>query len=133
MNKFQNVNFNSIGDFLDFLPEKELAIVEELRSFVYECIPEVKEKLSYNVPFFRRNRNICFIWPASVPWGKVPKDGVQLGFTSGNLINDLDGYLDLGTRKNVAIKTFYNLKEIEADLVRSYLFEALEVDNAYGK
>lgn len=133
MNKFQNVNFNSIGDFLDYLPENELVIVEELRELVYECIPEIKEKISYNVPFFRRNKNICFIWPASIPWGNVPKDGVQLGFTSGDLINDFAEYLDLGTRKNVAIKTFHSREEIGADLVRAFLFEALEVDNAFGK
>ena len=129
MNKFQNVHFNSIGEFLDYLPKNEFAIVEELRNLVYECIPDVKEKLSYNVPFFRRNRNICFIWPASVPWGNVPKEGVQLGFTSGHLINDFAGFLNLGTRKNVAIKTFYSLDEIETELVKAYLFEALEVDN----
>lgn len=133
MNKFQNVSFNSIGDFLDYLPENELEIVEELRSLVYECIPDVKEKLSYNVPFFKRNRTICFIWPASVPWGNVPKKGVQLGFTSGHLINDFAGYLNMGTRKSVAIKTFYSLDEIEADLVRAYLFEALEVDNGFRR
>lgn len=130
MNKFQNVNFSSIGEFLDYLPKNELEIVEELRGLVYKCIPDVKEKLSYNVPFFRRNKTICFIWPGSVPWGKVPEDGVQLGFTSGHLINDFDGYLDLGTRKNVAIKTFYSLDEIETNLVKVYLFEALEVDNS---
>jgi len=133
MNKFQNVDFNSIGDFLDFLPDNEFIIVEELRNLIYQCIPDIKEKLSYNVPFFHRNRNICFIWPASVPWGNIPKEGIQLGFTSGNLINDFAGYLDFGTRKNVATKTFYSREEIEANLVRAYLFEALEVDNAFGK
>ncbi|GAB5408793.1 MAG: hypothetical protein BalsKO_11580 [Balneolaceae bacterium] len=129
MNKFQNVSFNSIGDFLDYIPENELLIVEELRSLIYECIPDVKEKLSYNVPFFRRKRNICFIWPASVPWGNVPKKGVQLGFTSGNLIHDFAGFLNFGTRKSVGIKTFFSIDEIETELVRTYLFEALEVDN----
>ncbi|MEQ9310441.1 MAG: DUF1801 domain-containing protein [Balneolaceae bacterium] len=133
MNKFQNLSFNSIGEFLDFLPEREVEIVEELQKLVYECIPDVKEKLSYNVPFFRRNRNICFIWPASVPWGNVPKNGVQLGFTSGHQINDFAGYLHLGTRKNIAIKTFYSVDGIETDLVKAYLFEALEVDNIFGK
>lgn len=133
MNRFQNLNFNSIGEFLDFLPEKELEIVEELQRLVYECIPDVKEKLSYNVPFFKRNRNICFIWPASVPWGNVPKNGVQLGFISGDRINDIAGFLELGSRKNVAIKTFYSVDGIDTDLVKAYLFEALEVDNMFGK
>lgn len=133
MNKFQNVSFNSIDDFLDYLPEHELVIVEELRRLVYESIPDIKEKLSYNVPFFKRNRTVCFIWPASVPWGKVERNGVQLGFTSGHLINDFAGYLNMGTRKSVAIKTFYSVEEIEADLLRAYFFEALDVDDRFRK
>lgn len=128
MNKFQNVQFKSIDEFLDYLPENEFSIVEELRSLIYECIPDVKEKLSYNVPFFKKKKTICFIWPATIPWGKVPKGGVQLCFTSGNLINDFAGFLELGTRKHVGIKTFYSLDEIEPELVKAYIFEALELD-----
>ena len=128
MNKFQKVQFNSVDEFLDYLPDIELAIVEELRNLIYECIPDIKEKLSYNVPFYKLKKTICFIWPATIPWGNVPIGGVQLGFTSGNLINDFAGFLEMGTRKNVGVKTFFSLNEIEPDLVKAYLFEALELD-----
>lgn len=131
MNKFQPIQFNSIGDFLDHLPEQELEIVEELRRIVYECIPDVKEKLSYNVPYFSRKRRICFIWPASVPWGKTPMDGVQFGFTNGNLLHDDLNYLDKGTRKQVYSKTFHSLDEIDSEILRSYIFEALSVDESF--
>jgi len=56
---FQNVKFSSIEDFLDSLPEDELKIVELLRKEVYACIPNVNEKLSFNVPFFKRHKTIC--------------------------------------------------------------------------
>lgn len=131
MNKFQNLNFNTIGDFLDHLPESELKIVEELRRIVFECIPDAREKLSYNVPFFSRKRRICFIWPASVPWGNVPVDGVQFGFTNGYLLNDDLNYLDKGSRKQVYTKTFYSIEDIDAELLRSYLFEALSIDDNF--
>lgn len=132
MNKFQNLNFSSIGDFLDYLPESELVIVEELRSLIYECIPDCKEKLSYNVPFFSRNRTICFIWPGSVPWGNI-KEGVILGFSRGNMMSDYAGYLEKGTRKNVYTKTFLSINEINHQLVKDYLFEALEIDDSTKK
>lgn len=131
MNKFQNLNFNTIGDFLDHLPDTELEIVEELRRIVFECIPDAREKLSYNVPFFSRKRRICFIWPASVPWGNVPMDGVQFGFTNGYLLNDDLNYLDKGSRKQVYTKTFYSIEDIDAELLRSYLFEALSIDDNF--
>ncbi len=128
MNKFQNLNFSSLGDFLDYLPESELEIVEELRALVYECIPDCKEKLSYNVPFFSRNKTICFIWPGSVPWGSI-KEGVLIGFSRGNMLSDYAGYLEKGSRKSVYTKTFLSVDEIDHQLIKDYLFEALEIDS----
>ena len=60
--KMQNVSFKTIDDFLEFLPEDELKIVELLRSIILNCIPDAKEKLTYNVPFYKRFKNICFIF-----------------------------------------------------------------------
>ena len=127
MNKFQPVDFQDLDDLFSFLPEHELKIVEALRGLVYECIPQVKEKLSYNVPFFRAHKTICFIWPGSVPWGGT-FEGVQFGFTYGHLLTDENGYLAAGKRKYVRTKTFKSLKEIDFDQLRSLLFEAAEID-----
>lgn len=128
MNQFQPIKFRDIGEFLDYLPPDQLVITERLRELASECIPDVKEKLAYNVPFFYRHRRICFIWPAAVPWGKVEKDGVQLGFCEGHLLKDDSDYLDKGNRKQVYWKVFHHLNEIDVDLIRSYLYEAVEID-----
>ena len=106
MNKFQPIKFSSIEDFLDYLTPYELEIVLMLRDLIKTSIPNVKEKLSYNVPFYSLHKRICFIWPASVPWGKVEKNGVILGFSNGNLLPDPEGFLEKGTRKQVYTKTF---------------------------
>lgn len=133
INKFQPFSFKTIDDFLEYLPEDELEIVQLLRELVFECIPEVKEKLSYNVPFYSKHKRICFIWPASVPWGNHKQKGVRLGFASGNLMNDDMGYLDKGERKQVYTKDFMAAKEIDVDIVRIYLFEAALVDDGLKK
>ncbi|MEQ9297211.1 MAG: DUF1801 domain-containing protein [Cyclobacteriaceae bacterium] len=132
MNKFQNVNFRSFEDFFDYLPENEAVIVEQLRDLIIASIPEVKEKLSFNVPFFSKHRTICFVWPGSVPWGGI-REGVQLGFTQGHLLSDEDGYLNAGNRKYVRIRTFNDLSDIDHSLVRSLLFEATLIDEEYRK
>lgn len=132
-NKFQPFSFKTIDHFLAHLTEDELEMVQLLRELVLECIPEVKEKLSYNVPFYSKHKRICFIWPASVPWGKHKQEGVRLGFTNGNLMNDDMGYLDKGERKQVYTKDFRSVKEIDVDIVRAYLFEAALVDEQVGK
>lgn len=74
----QNVNFKSIDDFIEVLPENEHAIVKHLRVILMDCIPDAIEKLSYNVPYYYRHSRICFLWPSSVPWGSVQLEGVQV-------------------------------------------------------
>lgn len=126
--KMQEVSFRSIEEFLDHLPQQQLEIVELLRSLVYECIPHVNEKLSYNVPFFSGKRTICYIWPGDISWGNMKFEGVQFGFAKGFLLSDEIGYLEAGQRKYVRLKTFKSLKDIDIDLIKSFLFEASEID-----
>jgi hypothetical protein len=123
----QPTKFKSVGEFLDFLPQNELQIVEHLRNIIFEEIPDCKEKLAYNVPFYYRHSRICFLWPASVPWGGVHA-GVTLGFCKGYLITDEINYLEKQDRKQVKTKTFTSEKQIDRDLLRSYLLEAKEID-----
>ena len=133
MNKFQKLAFADIDDFFEYIPKRELEIVMALRQLVLDCIPGCKEKLSYNVPFYYRYSRICFIWPAAIPWGNVKMRGVQLGFCKGYLLRDEINYLDKGNRKQVYSKVFTDLGEIEADLLRTYLFEAVFVDEQTKK
>ena len=127
-NKFQHVDFSSITDFLHYLPPEHLSVVEALQGLVFECIPDVKEKLCYNVPFYLRHRRICFIWPSSIQWGGTQRTGVDLGFCKGNLLSD-PGYLDIGNRKEVYVKTFHNVKEIDHQVLRQLLYEAVVIDD----
>jgi len=124
----QNISFNSIEDFLEYLPENERIIVQYLRALALDAIPEVIEKLAYNVPYYYRHSRICFIWPASVQWGNVKLQGVQLGFCNGYLLHDTSGYLEKENRKKVLTKTFRKLAEIDSHLIQSYIYEAVGID-----
>ncbi len=125
----QSVSFRSVDEFLEYLPQDELQIVERLRALVFDSIPGVTEKLSYNVPFYKGNKNICFIWPASVLWGKTKSyEGVRFGFTNGYLLHDEIGFLDKGNRKKGYWKDFTSLAEIDSALLKSYIIEASIID-----
>jgi hypothetical protein len=127
--KMQEVAFRNVDEFLEFLPENELKITELLRKIIFACLPEVTEKLNYNVPFYRHHKNICFIWPASILWGKTKSyEGVRLGFTNGYLMPDEINFLDKGNRKQMYYKDFTAISGIDIDLVKSYIFEAIVVD-----
>lgn len=127
MNKFQQVDFKNINEFLDFLPPGERKIVDRLRELILNNIPSVKEKLVYNVPFYYLKKRICFIWPGAVQWGKSKRAGVNLGFCKANLLTD-PSYLEKGDRKEIYLKTFYSADEINEERIRKLLFEAVQID-----
>jgi hypothetical protein len=131
--KMQNVSFKDIDEFLEFLPGDELRIVELLRKIIFSCIPDCEEKLSYNVPFYKKYAGICFIWPSSVTWGGMKQKGVRLGFTRGYLMQDEINYLDKGSRKQVYWRDFFSAEEIDVELLRVYLLEAAFIDEEIRK
>ena len=124
----QGIQFESINEFLDNLPEEELEIVLFLQKIIQECMPDCKEKLAYNVPFYYRHSRICYIWPASVPWGKVEK-GVAIGFFKG--ASFLDETFE--TTKFTTKLTFNSVKEIDVELLKQQIYEGILVDNQIVK
>jgi len=125
----QNVSFKNLDDLFAFLPKDELKLLLHLRTIIFDCIPDCKEKLSYNVPYYKKNSNICFLWPASITWGNIKQKGtIRLGFTKGYLMRDEINFLEKGERKQVFWKDYNSISDIDIDLLKTYLFEAIEVD-----
>lgn len=132
--KMQNVDFGSVDEFLDFLPDDELQITLHLRNLIFETVPDIHEKLSFNVPFYSRNKGLFFIWPASILWGsKKSYSGVRLGFQQGYLLQDDLNYLEKGSRKQVFMKDFHHLSEIDDQLLTVYFYEALQIDREFKR
>jgi hypothetical protein len=124
----QGIQFKSVDEFLDNLPEKELEIVLFLRKIILECMPDWKEKLAYNVPFYYRHSRICYIWPASVPWGKVEK-GVAIGFCKGASFLD-----ETFETTNFSSKSlFSSIKEIDVVNLKQQIYEAILIDEQIVK
>ena len=126
--KMQNVQFQNMSELLTHLPENQLVMVEHLRELIFETVPDMKERLSYNVPFFSKHKGICYIWPGAVSWGSKTLDGVEFGFNYGYLLADENDYLDKGNRKQVFTKNFNSVEEIDDEIIRAYLLEAVEND-----
>lgn len=127
MSKFQNLHFRSIDDFWEYIPAEEVKLTKYLRSIILECMPDATEKFAYNVPFYYRHSRIFYLWPASVAWGRI-KTGVLLGFCRGILLQDELNYLDKSGRQEMASETFTSISEVDADLLKAYIFEAMELD-----
>lgn len=128
MNKIQKLSFRTVSDFMAYLPDDELMIVQALRDILLETIPAVTEKLSYNVPFYKRHFTMAYIWPAAVPWGNV-ENGVIIGFSQGNYLHDDSQFLETYSRKKVATHTYHSTNEIDRQQLESYISQAIEVDD----
>ena len=129
MKSKSSLKIKSILDLFEILPENERIIVDVLRQIIIENIPgRCKEKISYNVPFFYRNRGLCIIWPSTIPRGGI-KEGVLLGFWYGNKLNDSDHYLSHGTNKQIFYKIYKSPDEIDEEALVKLLKEAVKVDD----
>lgn len=128
--KMQEVSFTGIGDFFDYLTPQEKEIVEVLRNLIIELCPGVKEKVSYNVPFYSRNKTLFFLWPASVKWGKKQSyDGVRMGFTQAFRMPNPNDFLVKDGRKQVYWHDFHVLEDIDLEMVKFFILEAIVVDD----
>jgi hypothetical protein len=132
---------NNVDEMIMNLPKAERVLVQRLRALITECLPTATEKAYYGmgVPFYTRNRLICFIWPASVFWG--PKrttetqnaKGTSLGFNQGYLMSNEDGALLAEGRKQVYVMYFHKLSDINENQIRALLYEASMIDDTFKK
>ena len=130
MNKFQNVKFDSVEEFLDYLPEDEPQIVHRLRHLIALTFPKYREKLAYNVPFFYNNKRICCIWPSSVPWGNLSQ-GVALAFQRANAVDPERHFLKYDSRKTIGRLVIMHPDELTEEkiaAIRMLLQEAYLLD-----
>ena len=119
-----------VNDFIINLPKEERIIVSRLRDLLFETEPRFREKLSYGVPYFSRNRRVCFIWPASAPLGPTNAK-VSFGFCYANLLSNVQGLLLKEGRKQVYIARFSSINEIDEKLLLEIIQEALMVDDLH--
>jgi uncharacterized protein YdhG (YjbR/CyaY superfamily) len=126
-----------VENLITELPPDERVITKRLRSIILDSDPRIQEKLSYGVPYFFHNRRICFVWPASCqpyPTGKAsPAEKVTLGFCYGNLLSNDQGVLIKENRKQVYLIKYKSPAEIDEQIVREILQEAIMVDESFRK
>jgi hypothetical protein len=127
----------SVEEMILSLPRSEQSLVKHLRALIQECLPVAIEKISYGVPFYTRNRMICFIWPPTVSWGpkkeKAKQKGVTLGFCQGKLFANDKGLLLAEGRKQVYCMYFKKLADVNDTDIRALLYEAEMIDASFKK
>lgn len=124
----------SVEEIILGLPKPEQLLVKRLRQLIQECLPKAEERNSYGVPFYRRYRMICFIWPPSIRWGPKTdnEDRVVLGFCQGNKMANEDGILLSEGRKQVYCMYVKSIHQLDESRIRALLFEAGMIDDQFA-
>ncbi len=129
-----------IDQMIATLPRNEQVLMKRLRALVSECIPQANEKAyeGLAMPFYTKNRLICFIAPSAVWKTKVNAEkqrekGVTLGFNQGKLMANEDGLLLAEGRKQVYMMYFKKPNDINENQIRALLFEAAMIDEQFAK
>jgi len=81
----------------------------------------LREKLSYGIPFYYRKSWVCYINP-------LKGGGVELAFPRGNELSNEQGVLDNRGRKQVFGMTIKSMKDLDENIVREILHEAILLD-----
>ncbi|MEM1359971.1 MAG: DUF1801 domain-containing protein [Bacteroidota bacterium] len=118
----------NIDELYDGLPEEERLTANILRELIRETLPECREKLSWGAPCYYGKRMICFVWPASIPWGKMER-GVAFGFSKAQQL-DHNGFLVFEGRKQVGRHIYLAPEDIDVDQVIDLLRAAWALDQA---
>lgn len=73
---------------------------------------------------------MCFIWPASVLWGKKKTyAGVRFGLCYGSLVPAYEPYLQGGGRKQVYWRDMTAVSSSDERIIRSLIRAAIQVDH----
>ena len=129
------------NEFLLALPDEERLITRRLREIILETEPRLIEKRNYGVPYYARNKQVCFIWPVSAPDAPNAKNQttngtlVSFGLCYGNLLSNEHGLLLAEGRKQVYIirlRSFKELTTLEKSIVE-IIHEAVLVDELSGQ
>ena len=97
---------------------------KEIAAFFHEMFIEefhLEAKSRYSIPFYYRKSWICYLNPNK-------QAGLELVFTRGNELSNVQGLLDPKGRKQVSGIDCYDMKKIPFDGIREILHEAIILD-----
>ncbi|HQW93922.1 MAG TPA: DUF1801 domain-containing protein [Ferruginibacter sp.] len=106
----------NVDAYLFTLTDPQQIIANRLRLLLFELVPEIQEKLSFNIPFYHYFGMFCYI-------NAIP-DGIDLGFCRGKDLVEEFPHLESRNRAIVASVTLYSLTDIYEKEVRAMIVAA---------
>lgn len=105
-----------VDEYIESLPDEKREIAEQVREMILSLIPNVKEKLSFKIPFYHYHGMFCYI--------NEVKDGIDLGLCRGKDLVNVLPQLEQGKRVMVASVIIRSTKEIQTKQIEEVLLTA---------
>ena len=105
-----------VDEYIESLPDEKRDIAEQVREMILSLIPNVKEKLSFKIPFYHYHGMFCYI--------NEVKDGIDLGLCRGKDLVNVLPQLEQGKRVMVASVIIRSTKEIQTKQIEEVLLTA---------
>ncbi|MFZ1306687.1 MAG: DUF1801 domain-containing protein [Ferruginibacter sp.] len=105
-----------VDEYIDNLSETQQAIAKNLRSLLFNLVPEIQEKLSFKIPFYHYFGMFCYI-------NAIP-NGIDLGLCRGKDLTGEFPSLELKGRAIVASVSLHSVKDIKEKEVREIIIAA---------
>ncbi|MFZ1454333.1 MAG: DUF1801 domain-containing protein [Ferruginibacter sp.] len=105
-----------VEEYIDNLSETQQAIAKNLRSLLFNLVPEIQEKLSFKIPFYHYFGMFCYI-------NAIP-NGIDLGLCRGKDLTGEFPSLELKGRAIVASVSLHSVKDIKEKEVREIIIAA---------
>ncbi len=121
----------TVDQLYALLPEDQLIITDIVRGIVLDASHGyLREKISFQVPYFFNKKGIAIIWPATIPRGGI-KFGVLFGMWYGNRLSSLQNYLIKGENKQIFYKVIHRVDEINEKAIKKLIQEGIELDKSW--
>ncbi len=117
--KFQNTDH-----FLEYHAD-HYDILETLRRIILSCSDHIQETIRYNTPFYDYKGMFLYL--------SLNKKYIYVAFVQGILMSDEDGAFALNNLKQIRQIHYRSVKDIDEEVLRKYIFEALLIQDEKQK
>ncbi len=111
---------NVIEDFIYSKKNKQRELLLYLHNLLTESFG-LQPKIRYKIPFYYNRSWICYLNP-------IKNDGIELAFTRGNELSNVQGILESKGRSQVLGMEFYSVQEIPGNEIMEVVQEAIILD-----
>lgn len=114
---------DSVENYIANIEDNALRSLVEYLDKMLMMNPGVVSKIRYRVPFYYRHSWFCYINP-------LKEGGIELAFTRGNELSNMEGILEAHDRKQVQGIRLKPGEDFPEDIIHMVIQEALLLDES---